>query len=91
MEGIQIDGAVFVPEYQSQVFIVWKDRLFSSPVDMKAAGLKWTKIAENKKLDNTLGGFLSGSNVLFNKNEVTDNILLMYDLNGKELEKVCMA
>ena len=83
-----INSIMFMGGYQSQIFIVSKDVLYVSAVDIKAPTLKWTQLAESKDLTNALGGIVIGSDLYINKNEAPDSILLKYDQSGKELEKV---
>jgi hypothetical protein len=82
-----INGIAFSVK-KMQLFMVSKNALYSTSVDVSATGLKWSKISESPQLFNILGGFKSGNDILFNKNESPESLLLKYDQNGKQSEKV---
>lgn len=84
-----INAIVLLSGYQSQLFIVTMSSLMVSPVDLSAAKPKWTEVAKSNQFNAVLGGFVADNILWFNKNEPPENILLKYDQNGKELEKVC--
>lgn len=82
-----INGIAFSAE-KMQLFMVSKNALYSTSVDLSATGLKWSKVSESPQLSYILGGFKSGNDILFNKNESPESVLLKYDQNGKQSEKV---
>ena len=89
--GLPIDSIssiMFMSGYQSQIFMISKDTLYVSPVDINAKSLKWTQVAQGKDLNNALGGFVVGSELFINKNEASNNVLFKYDQSGKPLEQV---
>ena len=83
-----VNAIMFMSGYQPQIYVVSKNSLFMTAVNIKAAGLKWTKMAESKDLGQALGGFVIGTDLFINKNEAPDSVLLRYDQTGKEAEKV---
>ncbi|CAG2112486.1 unnamed protein product [Medioppia subpectinata] len=72
---------------QNILFMVSKNILYKSVVDVSAGSLVWTQLSSDPILANTMGGFLSESHLMFNIIDATDQVLIGYDQNGKHLDK----
>ena len=89
--GLDIDlDTIFAAAYMAdQIFIVTANVLYSTPIDIRAKSLRWTKLAENPIFSSILGAFVSANQLIFNRNESPESMALMYDRNGNQTKKVC--
>ena len=82
--SINIDSIMLA---KKDLFVVSKETLYVSAVDINASRLKWKEVSKSKDLAQTMGGFVIGSQLLINTNEAPNSVLMRYDLKGTQLDK----